>query len=123
MYRAAQTTIPREVDEPWITGLAIGHIARIVAGEFTNYKRTTFKARFECLGESFQLLDGHESSDSDLCIRRGNVRLLSMPVARPQSRRSRARGGGGQFERACTLSFGGKATLTFFSLPKRWEST
>ena len=55
MYRAAQTTIPREVDEPWITGLAIGHIARIVAGEFTNYKRTTFKARFECLGESFQL--------------------------------------------------------------------
>ena len=91
MYRAAQTTIPREVDEPWITGLAIGHIARIVAGEFTNYKRTTFKARIEYLGESFQLLDGHESSDSDPCIRRGNVRLLSMPVApiAPQSRTRR----------------------------------
>ena len=66
----------REVDEPWITGLAIRHIARIVAGEFTNYERTTFKARFEYLGESFQLLDGHETSDSDPFIRRGNVRLL-----------------------------------------------
>ena len=96
MYRAAQTTIPREVDEPWITGLAIGHIARIVAGEFTNYKRTTFKARFEYLGESFQLLDGHESSDSDPCIRRGNVRQRAAsvdagrpPPIAPQSRTRR----------------------------------
>ena len=34
----------REVDEPWKTGLAIEHIARIVAGKFTNYERTVFKA-------------------------------------------------------------------------------
>jgi 2'-5' RNA ligase len=31
-------------------------------------------------------------------------------------------GGGGQFERACTLSFGGEAMSTFFSPPRRWES-
>ena len=90
MYRAAQTTIPREVDEPWITGLAIGHIARIVAGEFTNYKRTTFKARFEYLGESFQLLDGHESSDSDPSRQRAaSVDAGRPPPIAPQSRTRR----------------------------------
>ena len=31
-------------------------------------------------------------------------------------------GGCGQFERACTLSFGGEAMSTFFSPPRRWES-
>ena len=33
---------------------------------------------------SFQLLDGHESSDSDPCIRRGNVeRAASVDAGRP----------------------------------------
>ena len=72
-------------------GWPSGTFARIVAGEFTNYERTTIKARFELRWWSFQLLDGHESSASDPCIRRGNVRLLSMPVApiAPQSRTRR----------------------------------
>ena len=58
--------------------------ARIVAGEFTNYERTTIKARFELRWWSFQLLDGHDSSDSDPCIRRGNVeRAASVDAGRP----------------------------------------
>jgi hypothetical protein len=65
-------------------GWPSGTFARIVAGEFTNYERTTIKARFELRWWSFQLLDGHESSDSDPCIRRGNVeRAASVDAGRP----------------------------------------
>lgn len=101
--------------------LAIGHIARIVAGEFTNYERTTIEARFEYVGGRSSCSMGTRAAPlirASVAATCGFCRCRS-----PQSRRSRARGGGGQFERACTLSFGGKATPTFFSPPRRWEST
>jgi len=67
-----------------LNGRGTGQLARLVSGTFTDSKRTTFKARIECLEDTFQLLDELEVSETEplssprLLSQRPNVQLLPL---------------------------------------------